>query len=79
MRRSVRDHPISTKDERKNRAINGTRSLVERQFVIIKRVFHSGHVLVTTHPRVHVKKLFVCFSYNLFNLVTVREKHPMQR
>jgi transposase, IS5 family len=61
MRRSVRDHPISTKDERRNRAINRTRSLVERPFAVIKRVFHAGHVLVTTHLRVHAKNLFVCF------------------
>lgn len=79
MRRSVRGHPISTKDERRNRAINRTRSLVERQFAVIKRVFHAGHVMVTTHLRVHAKNLFVCFSYNLFNLITVREKHPIQR
>jgi len=79
MKRSVRGHPISTKDERRNRAINRTRSLVERPFAVIKRVFHAGHVMVTTHLRVHAKNLFVCYSYNLFNLITVREKHPIQR
>jgi hypothetical protein len=29
--------------------------------------------MVTTHLRVHAKNLFACFSYNLFNLVTVRK------
>ena len=78
MKRSVRGHPISTKDKRRNRAISRVRSLVERPFAVIKRVFRSGHVKVTTHLRVHVKNLFACFSYNLFNLVTVQKVHPVQ-
>ncbi|WML67889.1 MAG: hypothetical protein METHP_01457 [Methanoregula sp. SKADARSKE-2] len=71
MRRAVRGHPLSTKDKRRNRAISRVRSLVERPFAVIKRVFHSGHLMVTTHLWVHVKMLFVCFSYNLFNLLTI--------
>jgi len=78
MKRSVRGHPISTKDKRRNRAISRVRSLVERPFAVIKRVFRSGHVQVTTHLRVHVKNLFVCISYNLFNLVTIQKGHPVQ-
>jgi IS5 family transposase len=78
MKRSVRGDPISTKDKRRNRAITRVRSLVERPFAVIKRVFHSGHLMVTTHLRVHVKMLFACFSYNLFNLNTIRHR-PIQR
>ena len=74
MRRSVRGHPISTKDKRRNRAISRVRSLVERPFAVIKRVFHSGHLMVTTHLRVHARMLFACFSYNLFNLVSIRNR-----
>jgi IS5 family transposase len=73
MKRSVRGKPISTKDKRRNRATSKTRSLVERPFAVIKRVFHAGHVMVTTPLRVHAKNLFACFSYNLFNLVTVQK------
>ncbi len=79
MKRSVRGKPISMKDKRRNRTISRTRSLVERPFAVIKRVFYAGHVLVTTHLRVHAKNLFACFSYNLFNLVTIRKKQPVQR
>jgi len=79
MKRSVRGKPISTKDKRRNRAISRTRSLVERPFAVIKRLFHSGHVLVTTHLRVHAKNLFACFSYNLFNLATTRNTPPVER
>jgi len=78
MKRSVRNHPISTKDKRRNRAISRVRSLVERPFAVIKRVFHSGHIMVTTHLRAHVKMLFTCFSYNLFNLITIQNR-PVQR
>jgi len=78
MRRSVRGHPISTKDKRRNRAISRVRSLVERPFAVIKRVFHSGHLMVTTHLRVHARMLFACFSYNLFNLVSIRNR-PIER
>jgi transposase, IS5 family len=77
MKRSIRGKPISTKDNWRNRAISRTRSLVERPFAVIKRVLHAGHVMVTTHLRVHAKNLFACFSYNLFNLVTVQKNHTV--
>jgi IS5 family transposase len=51
---------------------------VERPFAVIKRTFHAGHLMVTTHLRAHVKILFACFSYNLFNLITIRNQ-PIQR
>ena len=77
MKKSVRGKPLSEKDHRRNRAISRVRALVERPFAVIKRVFHSGHVMVTTHWRVHVKNLFACFSYNLFNLVTLAKVNPV--
>jgi len=70
MKRAVRGKPLAEKDKRRNRAISRIRSRVERPFAVIKRVFHGGHVMVTTHLRVGVKNFFSCFSYNLFNLVT---------
>lgn len=72
MKRAVRGKPLSVKDKRRNRAISRTRSLVERPFAVIKRVFHSGHVLVTTMIRVHVKNLFSCFAYNISQLMTIQ-------
>ena len=77
MKRAVRGKPLSEKDKRRNRAISRVRARVERPFAVIKRVFHSGHVMVTTHLRVHVKNLFACFSYNLFNLVTLAKANPV--
>jgi transposase, IS5 family len=61
MKRAVRGKSISTKDKRRNRAICRTRALVERPFAVIKRVCHAGHMLVTTHFRVHAENLFTFF------------------
>jgi hypothetical protein len=44
----------------------------ERPFAVIKRVFGSGHVLVTTVGRVAVKMLLVCFGYDLYQLRALR-------
>lgn len=77
MKRAVRGRSLSEKDKRRNRAISRVRARVERPFAVIKRVFHSGHVMVTTHLRVHMKNLFACFSYNLFNLVTLAKANPV--
>jgi len=77
MRRAVRGKTLSEKNKRRNRAISKVRGLVERPFAVIKRVFRSGHVMVTTHLRVHTKNLFACFSYNLFNLLTLTKTNPV--
>lgn len=71
MRRATRNHPLSIKDKRRNITISKVRSLVERPFAVIKRIFYAGHVLVTTVARVHIKNLFSCFSYNLYRLFSL--------
>ena len=68
MKKSTRNHPISTKDKRRNKAISRIRSLGERPYAVIKRVFHAGCVMVTTLERVHMKNLFSCFSYSLYRM-----------
>jgi len=71
MRRGVRGHPLGIRDRLRNRRINRKRAPGERPFAVIKRVFHAGHVLVTTVPRVHVKMVFACFCFNLVQLGTL--------
>lgn len=71
MHRGTRGHPLSIKEERRNRAIMRTRSLVERPFAVMKRVYRAGHTLVTTAARVHCKNLFSCFAFNLQQLHTI--------
>jgi IS5 family transposase len=68
MRRGVRGHPLGVRDRLGNRCISRRRASVERAFAMLKRVFHAGHVLVTTVERVHVKMVFTCFCFNLLQM-----------
>ncbi|MBL7168446.1 IS5 family transposase, partial [Candidatus Bathyarchaeota archaeon] len=52
MRRGTRGHPLGIRDKLRNKRINRKRAPGERPFAVIKRVFGSGHVLVTTVKRV---------------------------
>jgi IS5 family transposase len=69
MKRASRGHPLSVFDELRNKRISSKRSPVERCFSVIKIVFKSGHVMVTTVERVAVKMTFNAIGYNLFNLL----------
>jgi len=71
MRRATRGHPLGIRDKLRNRRINRKRAPGERPFAVIKRVFGSGHVVVTTVKRVHVKMVFACFCFNLVQLGTL--------
>ena len=68
MRRGVRGHPLGLRDRLRNGRIGSKRRPVERVFAVLKRVFWSGHVLVTTVDRVRVKMVFSCFCFNLLRL-----------
>jgi IS5 family transposase len=74
MRRSVRGHPIGIKDILRNKRISRKRAPGERPYVVIKKVFKSGHTRVTTVARVAVKMVFASFGFNLFQLITLRKK-----
>ncbi len=39
----------------------------------IKRVFGAGRVLVTTIKRVHVELMFTAFTFNLYQLCTLKK------
>ena len=68
MKRASRGHPLSIWDRLRNVRINRKRSPGERPFAVIKRVFGSGHVLVTSVERVRVKMIFACLGFNLVQL-----------
>ncbi len=74
MHRAVRGHPLSIKENRRNKAISRTRSLVERPFAAMKRVFHAGHLMVTTVARIRVKNTFSCMNFNLRQLLTLKRR-----
>ncbi len=74
MQRATRNHPLPKKDEKRNDRISKKRSPGERPFAVIKEVFHNGIRYVTTLGRVHIRNLFACFAYNLYQLVTLKRK-----
>jgi IS5 family transposase len=71
MKRGVRGHPLGLRDRLRNNRIGSKRRPVERVFAVLKRVFWSGHVLVTSLPRVRVKLVFSCFCFDLLQLWTL--------
>ena len=71
----MRGSPLGIRGRLRNRRINRKRAPGEHPFALIKRVFHAGHVLVTTLPRVHVKMVFACFCFNLVQLGTSAGGH----
>ena len=68
MKRASRGHPLWIQDKLRNMRISRKRCPGERPFAVIKRVFGSGHVLVTSLSRVRVKLVFACLGFNLFQL-----------
>ncbi len=68
MRRGARGHPLSIWDKLRNARIGRRRAPGERPFAVIKRVFGSGHVLVTTVSRVRVKMVFACLGFDVVQL-----------
>jgi len=68
MKRASRGHPLSIWDRLRNKRISRKRCPGERPFAVIKRVFGSGYVLVTTVSRVRVKMVFSCFCFILVQL-----------
>ena len=74
MKKGARGHPIDIHDKRRNKRISRKRAPVERPYAVIKNVFGSGHVRVTTVPRVGVKMMFASFCFNLYQLRTLRKQ-----
>jgi len=72
MKRAAAGRPLNDLDQLRNRLISKLRFPGERQFAVIKRVFRSAHVMVTTIPRVHVKMVFTAFAFDLYQLYTLK-------
>jgi transposase, IS5 family len=73
MKRRTTDKPLGELDKERNRLISKLRSPGERPHAVIKRVFNSGWVLVTTIKRVHVKMTVTAFAFNLYQLCTLKK------
>ena len=73
MKRRTTDKPLGELDKERNRLISKLRSPGERPHAVIKRIFNSGWVLVTTIKRVHVKMMATAFAFNLYQLCTLKK------
>lgn len=69
MKKASRGHPLNVFEELRNKRISSIRSPIERCFSVIKIIFKSGHVMVTTAKRADVKMTFNAICYNLLNLL----------
>ncbi|RZB29497.1 MAG: transposase [Candidatus Argoarchaeum ethanivorans] len=78
MQRGVRGHPIGIRDVLRNKRINHTRAKCERIYAVVKTVFGSGRVKVTTVARTGVKMMFTAMDYNLYQLCTFKKKGIIQ-
>jgi len=74
MKRGARNHPIGIRDKLRNLRISKKRAKGERPFAVIKNVFNSGKVMVTTLKRVRVKNMFSALCYNLYQLRTIEKR-----
>jgi len=74
MKKSTKSRKLNGGELERNKAISRIRVSGERPFAVIKRVFHGGETLVKTLGRVAIKELFRAFSFNLYQLVTLKRK-----
>jgi IS5 family transposase len=74
MKKATRGHPLSYKDEMRNRRISSKRLPVERFYAFIKCVCKAGHVAVTTIPRVRVKMIITGIVFNVYHLASAKSK-----
>ncbi|CAD7776639.1 hypothetical protein AIOGIFDO_01987 [Candidatus Methanoperedenaceae archaeon GB37] len=68
---SVSNSCLHSKQDRRT---SRKRTLIERTFAVIKKVFNSAHVMITTVTKTSVKMLFSCFYFNLYQFNTLKRK-----
>jgi len=73
MQRRVRGKKFNIRDKLRNKRISRKRASGERPYAVIKHIFKSTHILVTTLKKTGVKMIFASFSYNLQQLKTLKK------
>jgi hypothetical protein len=77
MDRAVRGRPLRplTKDQKeRNRKISLVRAPGERPFSVIKTVFNRARTRYKRLGRVNIQSLMSCFTFNLYQLFTLKKK-----
>jgi len=73
MQRKIRGKKLNIREKQRNKRIRRKRAPGERPYAMIKQIFKSAHVLVTTLKRAAVKMIFTAISYNLQQLKTLKK------
>jgi transposase, IS5 family len=73
MRCRTTDMSLSELDKERDHLISILRSPGEMPHAVIKRIFCAGIVLVTNIRRVHIKMVATAFTFNLFQLCTLKK------
>lgn len=79
MKRATKSRKLNRRELLRNKAISRVRSVGERPFAVIKRVFNGDKTQVKTLERVMIKEMFKCFAYNLYQLVTLERQAQVMR
>jgi len=66
MKITVKEHFLEIKNILRNKMISSKRIPGEQIYVVTKKIFKAGEVLVTTIQRVDLKMLCTAFCYNLY-------------
>jgi len=73
MQRRVQGKKFNIRDKLRNRRMSRKKVPGERPYAVIKQVFKSAHIMVTTLKRTGVKMIFASFSYDLQQLKTLKK------
>ena len=74
MDRAVRGRPLTKEQKERNRRISSIRAPGERPFSVIKTVFNRARTRYKRLGRVNIQSLMSCFTYNLYQLFTLKKK-----
>lgn len=78
MKRGTKSRKLNKRELLRNKSLSRIRSVGERPFAVIKRVFNGDRTQVKTLERVMIKELFKCFAFNLYQLVTLERKRLLE-
>jgi|SRR3989338_3890383 len=78
MKRGTKSRKLNKRELLRNKTLSRIRSVGERPFAVIKRVFNGDRTRVKTLERVMIKELFKCFAYDLYQLVTLEKKKLLE-
>jgi len=74
MKIAVKEPSLEIRNILRNKMISSKRISGELIYVVTKKIFKAGEVLVTTIQRINLKMLCIAFCFNLYQLRTLEIK-----